>query len=527
MKNNFLINKFISFILCLFLLSNITFANLHSFALQKTNFGKEALRHIENLSKAPRISGSKSIVSSQKYIRNEFQKYGYNVDEQNFAWPIENQNKFSKNLIAKKKGLNKSQIIIGAHYDSSNSNGADDNASGIGALLELSQKLSNVTLPYTIKFIAFDAEELGLFGSRYFVKNMSKEEKSNTILYLNIDSILSGDDLYVYGDNGNRGWFRDCIIDISNKENLGIKTSPGLKSKYVSILEGECFDYSDHVYFRHEGIPFAYFESTSWKSMNEETGYPNYRNSNLGMILHSKDDNLNFILKNLKSKPIDNLNKCISSIYKALTSNDENIVITTNINSNEDLKNISYELYKNNSLISTLNHSDSNKIKISNLQKGKYKIKQINNSSIRTSCKMDDKFFEIGERGNYHLLYEDINLIPKTKEFDGILIKIYGENFNDYQSSLDEIYKQFLRIKNLDGNAIYEKIFSVNEMENTIEENKKLEILNDIHPAFSNFDLENKTTQNKNSKTILKVMTSMLLTFLYSNIYIMQKSKSL
>ena len=64
-------------------------------------------------------------------------------------------------------------------------------------------------------------------------------------------------------------------------------------------------------------------------------------------------------------------------------------------------------------------------------------------------------------------------------------------------------------------------------MQNVIEENKKLEILNEIHPAFSNFDLENKPTQNKNSKIILKIMTSMLLTFLYSNIYMMQKSKSL
>ena len=198
MKNNFLIKKFTSFVLCLFLFSNLTITNLNSFALQKLNFGKEALKHIENISKAPRISGSKSIVNSQKYIKNEFQKYGYNVDEQNFAWPIENENKFSKNIIAKKKGLNKSQIIIGAHYDSSNSNGADDNASGIGVLLELSQKLSKVTLPYTIKFVAFDAEELGLFGSRYFVKNMSEDEKANTILYLNIDSVLSGDDLYIY-----------------------------------------------------------------------------------------------------------------------------------------------------------------------------------------------------------------------------------------------------------------------------------------------------------------------------------------
>lgn len=526
MKTNCIIKNFITFALCLFLSLNISIINSNSLTFNKITFGKDALKHVEQLSKTPRISGSKSIINSQKYIKNEFQKYGYNVYEQNFEWPIKNQNKLSKNLIAHKKGLNKTQIIIGAHYDSSNSNGADDNASGIGVLLELSEKLSKIVLPYTIKFIAFDAEELGLFGSRFFVKNMSEEEKSNTILYINIDSILSGDDLYIYGDNGARGWFRDQILELSNKENMGIKTSPGLKSDYVSILEGECFDYSDHVYFRQEGIPFAYFESTNWESFNEQTGYPNYRNSDLGMIIHSNNDNLDYILKNLKSKPIENLNKTLSLLYKALTSNNT-ITITTNIENNSALNNIYYELYKNNNLIQTFNNPNSNKIVISNLKKGKYKIKQINNTNIKTTCNMDDKFFEISENGNFHLLYEDINLIPKTKEYDGMLIKIYGEDFNDPQSYLDELYKNFLKIKNLDPNVIYEKKFSINEMENVVKENNKVEILNESSPAFLNFDSNDKEDKEFNNKKTLKIMTSILLTFLYSNIYILQKSKSI
>ncbi len=526
MKNNSLIKNFIAFALCLFLSLNISIISSNSLTFNKVIYGKDALKHIEQLSKTPRISGSKSIVSSQKYIKNEFQKYGYNVYEQNFAWPIESENKFSKNIIACKKGLNKTQIIIGAHYDSSNSNGADDNASGVGVLLELSEKLSKIVLPYTIKFVAFDAEELGLFGSRFFVKNMSEEEKSNTILYINIDSILSGDDLYIYGDNGARGWFRDLILDISNNENMNIKTSPGLKSDYVSILEGECFDYSDHVYFRQEGIPFAYFESTSWESYNEQTGYPNYRNSDLGMIIHSNNDNLDYILKNLKNRPINNLNKTVYLLYKALSSNNT-ITITTNIKNNSDLNNIYYELYKNNNLVGTFNNANSNTIVISNLQKGKYKIKQINNSNIKTTCIMNDKFFEIGENGNYHLLYEDINLIPKTREFDGILIKIYGEDFNDPQSSIDEIYKNFIKIKNLDTSVIYKKEFSIIEMEQAIEENNKIELLNEAFPAFLNFNSDDSKDKEFNHKHVLKIMTSILLTFLYSNIYIVQKSKSI
>lgn len=517
--------KFVTFLLCLFLVFNISNIHASSYTLNKMTFGKDSLKHIEYLSKTPRISGTKLILNSQKYIKNEFQKYGYNVEEQNFVWPLENNKKISKNIIAFKKGLNNKQIIIGAHYDSTNCNGADDNASGVSVLLELAQKLNKLILPYNIKFIAFDAEEMGLFGSRYFVKNMTSEEKSNTLLYINIDSILSGDNLYIYGDYGSRGWFRDEILDIALKENIEIKTSPGLKNKNensISILEGECFDYSDHVYFRHEGIPFAYFESTNWDSINKQTGYPNYRNSDLGMVLHSNNDDLNFIIDNLKNKPINNLAKCISLLYKTLTYSNKKITIITNTKNTEELKNIKYELYKNNSLIETFSHSNSNKIIISNLNKGTYKIKQINDSNLKFNCNMNEKYFEISDTGNINILYEDINAIPKSKDYDGILIGIYGENFNDPQTSIDELYKKFIKIKNIDSKAIYNKEFSIDEIKKTVQEHE--DKTNDTVPTFSNITSDNSKFLSKN---ITKIITSILLTFLYSNIYSIQKSKSI
>lgn len=525
MKNfytNFFI-KFVPFLLSIFLISNFSISQSNSYALNEPSFGKLSIKHIEQLSKSPRISGTKTILNSQKYIKNEFQKCGYNVIEQDFIWPLENNKRHSKNIIAFKKGLNNKQIIIGAHYDSTNCNGADDNASGVSVILELAHRLNKITLPYNIKFIAFDAEEVGLFGSRYFVKNMSEEEKLNTLLYINIDSILSGDDLYIYGDHGARGWFRDEILQISNNENIKIKTSPGLKGENsISILEGECFDYSDHVYFRHEGIPFAYFESTSWDSINKKTGYPNYRNSNLGMIIHSNNDNLNFITSNLNEKPFNNLSNCVSLIYKTLTCNDKNITITTNTKNPEELKNIKYELYKDNLLIETLSHMDSNKINISNLKKGKYKVKQINNSNLKFNSNIKNEYyFEISKIGNINILYEDVNLIPKTKDYDGILISIYGDNFNDPKTSIDELYKKFIKIKNLHPNVIYNKCYSIEEIKKTINENENN--YNSI-PTFSNLT-PNKP--KKVCKNITKILSSILLTLFYKNMYVYQKSKSI
>jgi len=97
-------------------------------------------------------------------------------------------------------------IVIGAHYDHLGEgkqgsslakdsygmihNGADDNASGVAGLLELARFYSKnkVTEPVNFLFIAFGAEELGLVGSRYFVKHPTYD-LSKVHWMLNMDMI--------------------------------------------------------------------------------------------------------------------------------------------------------------------------------------------------------------------------------------------------------------------------------------------------------------------------------------------------
>jgi len=93
-----------------------------------------------------------------------------------------------QNLVAIIEGsdpaLKDQYIIVGAHYDHIGNkknkngddviyNGADDNASGVATLIELGRllKSSQSTLRKSIVLVAFDAEELGLFGSGDFVEN--------------------------------------------------------------------------------------------------------------------------------------------------------------------------------------------------------------------------------------------------------------------------------------------------------------------------------------------------------------------
>jgi hypothetical protein len=116
----------------------------------------------------------------------------------------------TQNVVALLRGsdpvLNQEYIVIGAHYDhlgtggpGSNSrapdtiavhNGADDNASGVAGMLELAEELalSRDQIRRSILFVAFDAEELGLLGSKYFI-DQSKELVDKMDAMINFDMI--------------------------------------------------------------------------------------------------------------------------------------------------------------------------------------------------------------------------------------------------------------------------------------------------------------------------------------------------
>lgn len=92
--------------------------------------------------------------------------------------------------------LKKEVVVLGAHYDHLGTrgdqvyHGADDNASGTAALLEIAEKLkaNEHLLQRSVIFIAFGAEEQGLLGSKFFVENPIIPIK-NIVLMLNMDML--------------------------------------------------------------------------------------------------------------------------------------------------------------------------------------------------------------------------------------------------------------------------------------------------------------------------------------------------
>lgn len=86
-------------------------------------------------------------------------------------------------------------IVVGAHYDSvPSSPGADDNATGVAALIELARLLRNDSLDRSVRLVAFANEELPLgdytpaMGSLHYAKR-AREEKLNIVAMLSLESI--------------------------------------------------------------------------------------------------------------------------------------------------------------------------------------------------------------------------------------------------------------------------------------------------------------------------------------------------
>ena len=138
-------------------LSIICFEN-YAQTNQKTDIErvKTHLSVITKTEKPRNYKNLKTLNFVAHYIKEELKKICDSVNYQNFKV---NKNIY-KNVIGSIGLENKQRIIIGAHYDvCGDSEGADDNASGVVGLLELARLLSKEKLKYRIDFVAFSLEE--------------------------------------------------------------------------------------------------------------------------------------------------------------------------------------------------------------------------------------------------------------------------------------------------------------------------------------------------------------------------------
>ena len=213
-----------------------------------------------------------AMAAAAGYIQERFEDAGYTVNVQ----PFTSRGLTVNNIEAVLPGQGAADeiIVVGAHYDSvADSPGADDNASGVAALLELARLLAGTTLPRTVRFVAFANEEAPFFygdemGSNlYAARAQAQGEHVEAMLSLETLGYFTDQPgsqkypfpfSYLYPDTGN---FIGFVGNLSSRSLVrkavgAFRASTAFPSEGVAAPSGiEGIHWSDHWSFWEAGYP--------------------------------------------------------------------------------------------------------------------------------------------------------------------------------------------------------------------------------------------------------------------------------
>ena len=214
-----------------------------------------------------------AMTAASAYIRISLEEAGYVVNVQ----PFTSSGLTVNNIEAVLPGHGDAAdeiIVVGAHYDSvADSPGADDNASGVAALLELARLLAGSTLPRTVRFVAFANEEAPFFygdemgSNRYAVRAQAQGERIEAMLSLETLGYYTDEPgtqkypfpfSYFYPDTGN---FIGFVGNLSSRPLVrqavgAYRASTAFPSEGVAAPSGiEGIHWSDHWSFWQAGYP--------------------------------------------------------------------------------------------------------------------------------------------------------------------------------------------------------------------------------------------------------------------------------
>jgi len=205
----------------------------------------------------------------------------------------------SENVMGFLKGTDDKNIVITSHHDSVLAGvGADDNGSGVIAVLKLAKYFSGKKLKRNLIFLSFGSEEVLSYGAFQFVKN-NPELLKNTKLVINFDT---------FGSN-----FGESRIRITGNNSLFkyVKEKSKISSHYFKVIKNVS-PYSDHYPFNIYNIPSLYIGR-----INCVSGFYHY---------HSKFDNLEVIDYKVISDTIEFFKKIIEEI-----ASNKNLFFTSTI----------------------------------------------------------------------------------------------------------------------------------------------------------------------------------------------------
>lgn len=195
-------------------------------------------------------------------------------DEINIKVDIREEKISARNVIGylPGKGDHKDDtVIIGAHYDHLGLDskgrpfpGADDNASGVAALLAVAERLAEKGTERSVVFIAFDGEEWGLTGSRHYTEHPAFPLEK-TVLMINMDTIGRNEP--------------DAIHFLGSQRSPDVRSAAGKAAEGVGIRLLDDIEFafkygSDHYSFYEKSIPAIDLTSSYHEDFHRITDTP-------------------------------------------------------------------------------------------------------------------------------------------------------------------------------------------------------------------------------------------------------------
>lgn len=279
----------------------------------KTN-NSQLLKDVEILSSDEyegRKSGTKGSELSRAYLVKRLKEIGVEAHpnlgkyEQNFDIKGRNSTTKGVNLVSYVKGKTDDVIVLSAHYDhigvinNEVFNGADDNASGVAALLSIAKHFKQNQPNYTIIFALFDAEEVGLQGAKAFVAN-PPVGLDKIKLNVNMDMISHNDkgELYAVG-----------TFKYPQLKKYLITTNPNIKLLLghddPKLGHDDWTNQSDQGAFNAKNIPFIYFGVEDHKDYHKATD--EFKNINQSFYINAVSIIQEVILNIDKQRDIESI----------------------------------------------------------------------------------------------------------------------------------------------------------------------------------------------------------------------------
>ena len=272
MKVKIYILSFLIFATACFAQTQPASKNSPSAPKSKVVAAERLLKDVETLSADEmqgRAAGTEGNAKAREYVLKRFKEAGLKSFGGDFLqeFPVSIRSKPETvkgfNVVGCIKGEKQPEkyIVVSAHYDHVGIvkgeiyNGADDNASGVAALFAAAEYFGKNRPSHSIIFAAFDAEENGLQGSRYFVANLPVKKEA-VALNVNMDMLSRSEkgELYAAG-TFHYPDLKPLLKTV--RKNASVKLLFGHDSP--DLGSDDWTGQSDHAAFHRAKIPFIYF----------------------------------------------------------------------------------------------------------------------------------------------------------------------------------------------------------------------------------------------------------------------------